>query len=49
MALSNNQLLLLNNIIYTDYISNHKSVKDIIDDMEINKNIINACEMTSQE
>ena len=49
MALSNAQLLMLDNLIYTKYVSNGKQVKDIILDIENNDYQVNACEMTPSE
>lgn len=49
MALSDAQLLLLNNLIYTDYVADGKQVKDIIDKMEENHFKIKSCEMTTDE
>ena len=49
MALSDAQLLMLNNLIYTKYVADGKQVKDIIHEMEADKFNINSCEMSSAE
>lgn len=49
MALSDVQLLMLNNLIYTKYVSNGKQVKDIIKDMEDDGFNIEACKISSGE
>lgn len=52
MALSNAQLLLLDNLIYTDFCGNDVSVGKIIKDMSAHLDSgksISACEMTNEE
>ena len=53
MALSNNQLLMLDNLIYTNYCGNNKTIQQIINEIDEDKlnnsYNINTCEMTSQE
>ena len=49
MALSNAQLLMLDNLIYTDYVSDGMSVREIITAIENDGYNISACEMTSSE
>jgi len=49
MALSNEQLLLLDNLIYTNYVDNGRTVRDIISIIKNNNYNINSCEMSSDE
>lgn len=49
MALSNEQLLLLDTLIYTKYVSNNKTVAKIIKEIEEDDYKINGCEMNSTE
>lgn len=49
MALSNAQLLMLDNLIYTKYVSDGMSVKEIIDKIEGTGFNIRDCEMSSAE
>ena len=52
MALSNAQLLMLNNLIYTDFCSDNKTVGEIVNDISNklqNGGSIGACEMNDQE
>lgn len=52
MALSNAQLLMLDNLIYTDFCENDKNVRTIIKDMKAylsSGNKIDACDMTTDE
>ncbi len=52
MALSNAQLLMLDNLIYTDFCQNGMTVEGVIDRMEAHLdagNSITSCEMTSAE
>ena len=52
MALSNAQLLMLNNLIYTNFCSDNKTVGEIVDDIANhlqNGGSIGACEMTDKE
>lgn len=49
MALSNAQLLMLDNLIYTNYVSNGSSVRDIITEIENADYNVSCCEMSSEE
>lgn len=49
MALSNAQLLMLDNLIYTDYVSDGMSVGEIITAIENDGFNVGSCEMTSSE
>lgn len=49
MALSNEQLLMLDILIYTDYVSNGATVKEIINAIENDGCKINSCEMSPKE
>lgn len=52
LALSNAQLLILDNLIYTDYCDNQVSVREIITKMEadiLNGKNMNLCEMSNEE
>ncbi len=49
MALTEAQLLMLNNLIYTDFVSNDRTVNDIIVAIEKSNYNINTCEMTTSE
>ena len=52
MALTEAQLLMLDNLIYTDYCDNGDSVETILDEIEgaiQNGKVIGACEMTNKE
>lgn len=49
MSLSNAQLLMLDNLIYTDYVSDGMSVGEIITAIENDDFNISSCEMTSSE
>lgn len=49
MALSNAQLLMLDNLIYTDYVSDGMSVGEIITAIENDGFNVSSCEMTSSE
>lgn len=49
MALSNAQLLMFDNLIYTDYVSDGMSVGEIITAIENDGFNVSSCEMTSSE
>lgn len=49
MALSNEQLLMFDNLIYTKYVSDGMSVREIVAAIENDNFSINACEMTVSE
>lgn len=49
MSLTNEQLLMLDNLIYTKYVSDGKTVREIITDIENDGYNVKACEMTASE